>query len=157
MTWQEQFINKYSQVIIEATEGTNLFPSVKMAQLCLETYYGKTIASGNTNLFGIKATGNTTPYWNGFKVLKNTQEDDGGVHFDNDYFRAYKSASDSIKDHTYLLTQRPRFAIVINAKGPGEQAQALQDAGYATDPNYAVKLVQIMNKYDLYKLDKKKV
>ena len=59
-------------------------------------------------------------------------------------------------DHSYLIESQSRYQPVRNAKTPEEQARALQDAGYATDPSYANKLISIINSYNLKQYDQKK-
>jgi flagellum-specific peptidoglycan hydrolase FlgJ len=154
---QQEFIKKFSKEIIISTIGTSLFPSVKMAQAALETGYGKSIQKAGNNMFGIKAYGDKTPYWKGDYINLNTHEYYAGTPDNvNDKFRSYKTITDSIRDHSYFLKNLEHYKPVFLAKNPQEQAKALQNAGYATDPNYANKLIAIMDKHNLYKLDKKK-
>jgi flagellum-specific peptidoglycan hydrolase FlgJ len=152
-----QFIAKYENDVIAACAGSNIFPSVKMAQAALETGWGKSIA-GN-NMFGIKASGVKTPYWQGNSVIANTREVIDGISSQyNLAFRQYTSVSDSIRDHSYFLQSNPRYTKngVFTAKTPEDQCKALQAAGYATDPNYAKSLISIINTYNLKRLDVKK-
>jgi flagellum-specific peptidoglycan hydrolase FlgJ len=138
----QDFISQYSDDVIQASQGNNLFPSVIMAQMCLETGYGKSKV-GN-NMFGVKATGAHSPYWNGAAMNADTTEViDGQSGTYNLAFRAYDSIAQSIKDHSYFLLQNPRYkaAGVFDAATPQDQARALQAAGYATDPDYATKLI----------------
>ena len=121
MTVQD-FINTYSAPIIEACIGTSLFPSVKLAQAALETGWGASVIGEANNMFGIKASGNYTPYWHGDYVNKDTQEYvDGAYETVSQPFRKYNSLADSIKDHTYFLQQNPRYADVFTATTPEEQ------------------------------------
>ncbi|MCX6265877.1 MAG: glucosaminidase domain-containing protein [Bacteroidetes bacterium] len=146
------FFKKYGAALVEATQGTPLFPSIKAAQAALETGYGKSTI-GN-NLFGIKAAGAHSPYWQGkAQAAKTTEVLNGKAGTYNLEFRAYNSTADSIKDHSYFLLQNPRYkkAGVFTATTPEQQARALQAAGYATDPAY-----DIITKYGLKSLDKKK-
>lgn len=153
----KEFFSKYAYDIIEAVQGTGLLASVKIAQAALESGYGKTIITGNNNMFGIKASGQKTPFWNGnAKLLGTTEVINGKTVNINDAFRAYSNIGDSIKDHTYFLISNKRYKSVLDAKTPEEQAAALQSAGYATDPDYASKLINIINKYNLKEYDKKK-
>lgn len=155
MTQEEIFINKYSSAIIEACLGTPIFPSVKMAQLILESGWGKSVV-GN-NLFGIKATGKHTPYWKGDKIYSSTTEYVNGVAGNyNEPFRNYASQADSIRDHSHLLMTLNRYKIVLRAKTPEEQAIALKTAGYATDLIYADSLIKLIKQYNLKTLDEKK-
>lgn len=151
----QDFINSYQDAIINACIGTPLFPSVKMAQCILETGWGKRIV-GN-NLFGIKGRGYKTPYWDGSVIYANTQEyTNGSAGIYNEPFRNYKTQEDSVKDHNHLLLTLSRYQDVRQAKTPEEQANALQKNGYATDPNYASKLINLINRYNLKTLDQKK-
>jgi len=151
------FFRQFGPDIIDACQGTPIFPSVKAAQMALETGYGKSKV-GN-NMFGIKASGSASPYWKGERINAQTTEviqgKAGNYALD---FRAYKSVADSIRDHSYFLLQNPRYrkAGVFSATTPQDQARALQAAGYATDPDYASKLISIIARYKLESLDKKK-
>lgn len=155
MTPQE-FIKTYSGPIIDATKGTPLLPSVKMAQAALETGWGKHVIGDANNMFGIKATGSPNEYWDGSKVNANTAEYYNGVRgrYNLD-FRKYRSLQDSIKDHSRLLMTLPRYAPVRSANTAEGQARALQSSGYATSPNYADMLIDIINKWNLKALDQK--
>jgi flagellum-specific peptidoglycan hydrolase FlgJ len=151
------FFKQFGNSIIEACQGTPIFPSVKAAQMALETGYGKSKV-GN-NMFGIKASGAHSPYWSGrAQTAKTTEVIEGKAGTYNLAFREYNSISDSIRDHSYFLLQNPRYrkAGVFGASTPEQQAKALQAAGYATDPGYADKLIQIINRYGLKSLDEKK-
>ena len=151
------FFRQYGPAIVEACQGTAIFPSVKAAQMALETGYGKSKV-GN-NMFGIKAQGATSPYWKGKTISANTTEViQGKAGTFNLAFRDYNSVADSIRDHSYFLLQNPRYrkAGVFSAKTPQDQTRALQAAGYATDPGYSDKLIQIIARYGLESLDKKK-
>ena len=114
-----------------------------VAQAALETNWGKRLAGGRShNLFGIKAGAQ----WLGDKVSAATHEFVGGVRVaQRAAFRAYQSAADSFADYAHLLSG-PRYAA---ARGTGDDthrfAQALQHAGYATDPSYAAKIAAIAN------------
>ncbi|WP_016582452.1 glucosaminidase domain-containing protein, partial [Yersinia pestis] len=59
-------------------------------------------------------------------------------------FRVYGSYVEAVSDYVKLLTQNPRYAHVAAAQSPEQGAHALQKAGYATDPQYAQKLVSVI-------------
>jgi len=156
---QTDFIAKYEAAVISACAGSGIFPSVKMAQAALETGWGKSIETGNNNMFGIKAQGVKTPYWSGNTIVANTREVIDGVSAQyNLAFRQYATVADSIRDHTYFLQSNPRYKAngVFAATTPEDQCRALQTAGYATDPNYAATLISLINGYNLKQLDQKK-
>lgn len=115
-----------------------------VAQAALETGWGRHIAgdqAGSNNLFGIKATG-----WDGARVSSGTHEyANGAMHREQASFRAYDSVADSFSDYARLL-HNPRYSAVRAAGGDvGRFADALQRAGYATDPAYADKIRTIAN------------
>jgi flagellar protein FlgJ len=69
-------------------------------------------------------------------------------------FRAYRSMTDSLIDHDLMLSSSKRYAEAMqSASDPRQFAQELAEAGYATDPEYASKLIALMDRYDLYRLD----
>lgn len=151
----EEYLKKYATDFVIACQDNSLFPSVKIAQAALETGWGKHVV-GN-NLYGIKATGNTTPYWDGSYVTAGTTEyANGSYNPRQSRFRSYSSISDSIRDHSHLLLTADRYKSVRSAQTPEEQARALQSCGYATDPNYASKLISIINSNNLKQYDQKK-
>lgn len=157
MTRAEQKANiiRYEKPVIEGTQGTTLLPSVAMAQLILETGYMQHIV-GN-NLFGIKADGAFTKYWNGSAVSAQTQEYYSSTPENvTGLFRAYKTEADSIRDRTAFLQTNGRYSQVFKEKTFEGQCKALQSAKYATAPEYANTLISIINSFNLSAMDEKK-
>jgi len=155
MSKVSDFINRFGGDFVAATEGTKLFPSVKAAQAILETGMGVHVP-GN-NMFGIKANGTPSKYWKGDAIDATTQEViKGEAQNLTQGFRKYDSIADSIKDHSEFLYENNRYKDVFLASTPEDQARALQKDGYATDPNYATKLIALIVSYNLYTLDQKK-
>lgn len=120
-------------------------PSALVAQAALETGWGRAVpnqANGSSyNLFGIKAGSG----WEGATANVPTLEFEDGVAVRKvERFRAYDSPADSFSDYARLIGNNPRYE---NARGAGGDvttfASALQEGGYATDPNYAQKIVGI--------------
>ncbi|MEF2966086.1 glucosaminidase domain-containing protein [Paenibacillus sp. M1] len=132
-------------------EGSKMFPSVRLAQNWLET--GGKINDWN-NLGGYKVgSGKTTPYWDGSSVNTKTWEVYNGTKVTTSAnWRAYKSLYDFYKDQD-LLFGNTRYARVRAATTPEEQCKALYACGYATDPEYANKLISIINSNNLTKYD----
>jgi len=126
---------------------SGLDPKVVIAQAALETGWGKFMIKGKSgnshNLFGIKAGKD----WVGDKVVTNTIEyKNGTVQRIKAGFRSYKSIEDSVKDYVQFLKSDSRYNQAIRqADNPAMYAYELQKAGYATDPNYADKILRIMN------------
>lgn len=121
-------------------------PLALVAQAALETGWGARVprrpdGSSSFNLFGIKSGSQ----WKGDEALSKTLEFQGGaLQPKTESFRAYGSHDEGFADYVELLSQNPRYQSVL-AAGPdaSRYAQALQDSGYATDPNYAMKIKAI--------------
>jgi mannosyl-glycoprotein endo-beta-N-acetylglucosaminidase/stage II sporulation protein P len=147
------FINKYKDDVIEATKGTGIYPSVKMAQMIIESADKNGVAGAGAtfvkalNAFGIKANSS----WLGKKLSFYTPKDGSPVNF----FRVYPTVKDSIIDHTKFLQNNKRYttAGVFNAKSPADQLIALQKSGYSESPIYAQQLAKIIHDYNLESLD----
>lgn len=119
-----------------------------LGQAALESGWGKRdikFADGSTsyNLFGIKAGGS----WKGATVDATTTEYVGGVARKTvEKFRAYSSYAESFADYANLLKSNPRYAATLQSGTDASKfANSLQQAGYATDPNYAKKLTGVIN------------
>lgn len=149
----EQFIETIANDVKRYAQ--NLLPSVTIAQAILESASGTSELAIRANaLFGIKAKDD----WKGQTFSKTTQEHVGGKTITITVpFRSYPSREASIKDHdAFFVTPEWRIAHyerVRQATTAEDQAQALKDCGYATDPDYADKLIAVINKYDLKQYD----
>lgn len=112
-----------------------------MAQAALESAWGQQPADGTGNLFGIKADRS----WKGASSLQSTQEFSGGAfHHEQAAFRRYESTAESFADYVRFLKDNPRYSQALDHGGDGERfVRGLQQAGYATDPRYAEKIIRI--------------
>lgn len=150
---RKAFIEKIAKDAIDATLGNGLFASVLIAQACLEGRDGQSVlAKKYNNHFGIKA-GST---WSGAIAQMLTKEYLKGAWVTvKAAFRAYPNHFAGFVDRCNFLLSNSRYtkAGVFSAKTPIEQAQALQKAGYATDPKYAASLASIIRIYGLEKYD----
>lgn len=148
------FIRTFSPMVIQASQDSGLFPSVMMAQAALESGWGESrLAKLYNNFFGIKAD----KAWKGEQVILSTQEYiSGELVTVQDGFRVYPTPLDSFLDRARFLRRNPRYVNVFLSGSPQQQAQRLQAAGYATDPNYAAKLISTIVANDLMALDIKK-
>ena len=132
-----------------ASRATGVPANLMLGQAALESGWGKRelkAADGTSskNLFGIKASGD----WNGKVVEATTTEYINGVKQKRiEKFRAYDSYADSFKDFAKLMTNNPRYEkVMANLNNVNNYAQAMQKAGYATDPHYASKLASVIQK-----------
>ncbi|WP_391571928.1 glycoside hydrolase family 73 protein [Cohnella sp.] len=147
-----QFIATLAPDAIRARrEGSPLFTSVRLAQNLLET--GGVIHSWY-NLGGIKVgSGAPNEWWDGSSVRKGTWEVYGGQTVNTTAnFRAYKSVYHFYRDQDRLFGNS-RYARVRSAKTPETQAEMLRACGYATDPQYATKIIALIDSYGLRKYD----
>ncbi len=143
----EEFIARLMPVAEKVAAEMGVDPRVLLAQSALETGWGRhMIQDGERvsfNLFGIKAD----QRWDGDVVWTNTTEYRGGVAMkERAGFRAYNSYEESFADYLQFLKGNPRYEKALNlAKSPELYTEALQKAGYATDPQYAEKINRIIN------------
>lgn len=129
-------------------EKTGVLASLTIAQAILESNWGRS-APGNM-LFGIKAGSS----WKGKTQLLWTHEFIGGVKKRvQATFRAYGSFYESLLDHGSLLTGNKRYKDVVGCKDYKRACRAIQAAGYATDPMYADKLINLIERYGLTRFD----
>lgn len=155
MTTRAQYIAKVAPLAVAARqEYPALFASLAIAQAILESGNGRSeLARVYHNHFGIKAN----RAWRGKVVSLKTKEvyDSKEVTI-IDGFRAYDTAEDSFRDRNRFLAVNRRYTTngVFSAATPQEQAKALQRAGYATDPNYANKLIDLIAGEGLERYDR---
>ena len=142
-----EFVQRMWDSAKSASAATGMPAQFILGQAALESGWGRreirhADGASSHNLFGIKA-GAT---WKGATVDAVTTEFSNGVARKvTEKFRAYASYADSFTDYARLITQNPRYAATLNAGADADRfARSLQDAGYATDPHYAVKLARVI-------------
>lgn len=138
---QYAFFDRHAEEIIQASLDTpGMLPSVALAQAALETGYGSShLYRNGNNLYGIK-------YTKGHKGGKIWSSKEG-------YFRAYRSADQSIRDRFHLLSRFKRYERVAKTQNAFEQVQAIAAAGYAEARNYAQVIIGIIQAYNLTQYD----
>ena len=152
---QSHFLSAIKQGAMDgAKEG--VLPSITAAQAILESGWGSSelAKAPNNNLFGIKDSED----WNGEIVTVPTQEYVNGDYITvNAAFRKYTSWNDSVVDHAKFFTstewRKNNYRKVVNETDYRIAAQELKNAGYATDPGYAGKLISLIEAYKLYEWD----
>ena len=143
----EDYIKQYRDLAVDEMKKYHIPASITLAQGLLESGAGQsTLARKSNNHFGIKCGSD----WQGKTVRHN--DDARG-----ECFRAYKHPKQSYEDHSKFLAGRPRYASLFKLKITDYKgwARGLKKAGYATDPRYAQRLIDIIELYDLDKYDKK--
>ncbi len=132
----------------QAARALNVNPDVLIAQAALETGWGRHVihtgqGHNSFNLFNIKASGQ----WQGDSVAVPTLEyDAGNPRYERASFRKYDSYGESFADYVRLMKTSARYQPALAAgKDSSAYAEALQQAGYATDPHYADKIKRLLN------------
>jgi hypothetical protein len=148
------FINAVGEAAQRSYRSTGVPASVTIAQAILESDWGRSrLARQGNNLFGIKALGSTSGPA-GVVTLATWEHVGGSDVVVQAPFKAYFTLEQSIDDHGAFFTRNRRYAAALAVASDARAfAQAIQDAGYATDPNYASKLVVLMDRYGLYRFD----
>ncbi|MGE5672859.1 MAG: stalk domain-containing protein [Mycobacterium leprae] len=155
LTSKDEFKGLATQLAIANYRETGIAASLQVAQALLETGWGQSVpvdkytGQFSYNLFGMKGTGPAG------SIISNTWEEYNGLTYRVDAnFRAYHNVAENWRDHSDLLLTRawyaPFRAVMSN---PVLGAWGLKRSGYATDSQYPTKLINIMNQYDLFKLD----
>jgi LysM repeat protein len=138
------YIDQYKNIAIAEMEKYGIPASIKLAQALLESGNGNsTLARDANNHFGIKCGGT----WTGKSI---TKSDDNP----NDCFRVYDNPEQSFKDHSqFLLRKRYEKLFSLDKNDYRGWARGLKDAGYATNPRYPELLIDLIERYELYKYD----
>lgn len=138
------YISQYHIIAQYEMKQSGIPASITLAQGILESGAGEgDLTKRANNHFGIKCHG-----WTGEKVY---HDDDRK----QECFRKYTHPRESFKDHSSFLTSRSRYASLfkLNKKDYKGWAKGLRKAGYATDPKYPVKLISLIERYELDKYD----
>lgn len=139
-----QYVAIYKPTAIKMMKKNGIPASIILAQGILESSNGNSeLARNANNHFGIKCTNE----WRGKTY---TMDDDRP----NECFRRYATAEASYLDHSEFL-KRPRYLHLFQLDIDDYKgwAKGLKKAGYATNPKYPQLLINIIEKYKLYKLD----
>ncbi|MNO13245.1 Exo-glucosaminidase LytG precursor [compost metagenome] len=147
---KNEFIEKIAPLAVASAEESGIPASLTIAQAALESNFGASrLATEAHNLFGIKGSGP-----GGSLILPTTEYRGGRAVTVNAAFRKYPSWAESIADHARLLSAK-RYTGVLRKSG-AEAARAVAAAGYASDPQYANKLIRFMDSYNLTQYDEAK-
>ena len=134
----------FSQKFNSTEDYVKFFAPIAMAQGILESGGGKgRLAVEANNHFGIKCH-----EWNGKKIYHDDDEK-------QECFRKYDTPEFSYRDHSIFLATRDRYSFLfkLDINNYEKWAKGLKKAGYATDPKYPKKLIDLIERYDLDKYD----
>jgi hypothetical protein len=139
----QDYIKKYATKAQQEMKRSGVPAAITLAQGILESESGNSdLATKSNNHFGIKCKSN----WTGEKVYHN--DDERG-----ECFRKYSTVEDSYKDHSDFLKNNERYAFLFDLEVTDYYgwAKGLKKAGYATNPVYAQRLIDIIEKYEIQK------
>ncbi len=142
---REEYIDQYRHIAIDHQQRYGIPASITMAQGILESDCGNSYLSRKSNNhFGIKCKSD----WKG-RTVRHTDD------APNECFRAYDNVENSYEDHAVFLDQSPRYNALfdLSATDYRNWAKGLKAAGYATAPDYAPRLIKIIEENKLYLLD----
>ncbi len=153
----EAFVNSLWPYAVRAGESLGVSPKILIAQAALETGWGKKVLQhrdgrSSHNLFGIKADAR----WSGERIAATTLEFNGGaMQKQTAFFRSYPDFGQGFADYVKFVADDPRYtAATARAADPVGYIRALHRAGYATDPAYADKVLNVLNRPLVADLDK---
>ncbi|MBT4963784.1 MAG: flagellar assembly peptidoglycan hydrolase FlgJ [Francisellaceae bacterium] len=141
------FVEKVWSGIKEVAKSIDIDPKMMLAQAIHETGWGRFIPKISTgelanNLFGIKADES----WHGSSIVaKTTEVEDGVVKQQKEKFRTYGNVRTSMEDYVDFVSNNPRYEKALASNNGVEYIKELHKAGYATDPNYSDKVLNIYN------------
>ncbi|MBO2661795.1 flagellar assembly peptidoglycan hydrolase FlgJ [Shewanella algae] len=145
---QEEFVRQLYPHAKAAAEALGTQPEVLLAQSALETGWGQKMVRGHkgessNNLFNIKADRR----WQGEKAAVSTLEYEQGTAVRQKAdFRVYDSFEQSFNDFVRFISDNDRYSQARKmAANPDEFIKALAEAGYATDPQYANKVMKVLD------------
>ena len=149
---QRGFIERIGAMAVADMKESRILASVKIAQAILESGWGRSKLTAITkNLYGIKTNAN----WKGpFFSIQTQEPSDGSNTPTTALFRAYANWEESVADHSALLAGLPRYRAAIGETCYKKACRAIHAAGYAADPKYSDKLIQLIELYSLYVYDK---
>jgi len=142
---REEYIERYKSIAVSQMERYGIPASITMAQGILESDSGNSwLSLQSNNHFGIKCKKN----WTGPRVFHDDDAKD-------ECFRAYESVEASYHDHAEFLDTQPRYdsLFAYSSTDYRSWARGLKAAGYATAPDYAQRLIRIIEDNKLYLLD----
>lgn len=148
----QEFYDNLKMGSIKGWHEYGILPSLTGAQALLESDDGNSeLAAVYNNYFGIKAD----ERWDGEKILLPTKEVIDGEVIDTEaYFRVYENPEDSVVDHGKFLVENERYNALIGERDYKIAAAKISEAGYATDPDYANKLIEIIEQEEFYNWDR---
>jgi len=150
----QAYIDRFQELAIAEMTRSGIPASIKLAQALHESQAGTSpLAQKANNHFGIKCKS----WWTGETYYHKDDDLNKRGELIESCFRSYGSIVESYLDHSDFLMYRSRYAPLFEISSTDYKAWArgLQSLGYATDPNYADKLIRLIETYDLARFDQR--
>jgi flagellum-specific peptidoglycan hydrolase FlgJ len=141
------YIKQYAPVAIAQMKKYGIPASISLAQGLVESRAGtSSLAVNNNNHFGMKCFSKNCKKGHCTNYTDDTHKD---------FFKKFPSPKESWQAHSELLSSGRYAKLKKYGRDYRAWAKGLKNAGYATDPGYAGKLVGIIEMYDLHEYDRK--
>lgn len=142
----EDYVGRYSSIAVGEMKKFGIPASISLAQGLIESRAGTSkLAVNNNNHFGLKCFSRNCKKGHCTNFTDDTHKD---------FFRKFKNPWESWRAHSQLLASGRYTRLKKHGRDYRKWAYGLKSVGYATDRNYAEKLIGIIERYDLYKYDR---
>jgi flagellum-specific peptidoglycan hydrolase FlgJ len=145
---QKAYVKRFANVARMEMDKYGIPASITLAQGLLESNVGESkLATRNNNHFGMKCFSKSCSKGHCSNFTDDSHKD---------FFRIYKSAWESFRAHSLLLKRSSRYQPLFQLKSNDYKgwARGLKKAGYATDPKYAEKIINLIEDLDLHQYDR---
>lgn len=151
----QRFIQSIAPYAQESERATGVPASVAMGQAILESGWGRSgLTVWGGAYFGIKCSNVTSPLQKGCSPQQTLEYDaSASPRSEVARFRTYATPRDSFVDHGRFLRDNPRYAPAFTTKDPAQFAASIQQAGYATHPDYAAQVMSVIDANGLRRYD----
>lgn len=149
---EKAYIERFAPLAIKEMRRVGIPASITLAQAVVESNAGQSkLAQKSNNHFGIKCKS----YWTGLTVQYKDDDFDAKGKLIESCFRAYGDIESSFRDHSDFLKGSDKYSELFTLDKSDYKAWAvgLMSSGYATDKTYALKLITVIEDFQLYRFD----
>lgn len=145
------FIERIAPLAVKYMRQEKILASLTIAQAILESDSGKSeLAVNANNLFGLKV--NST--WKGEVYYKKTKDFKDGQWIEvTAVFCKFSSWEACVEYRSSVFLKKPQYKPLWGVMNYKDACRIIWECGYATDPNYPKKLIDLIEKYKLYEYD----
>jgi len=154
--YQESYVSAAGPIATAIHAAYDIPASVAVAQSILESNWGRSkLSVDDRNYFGFKCVTPTSPGPIALRCARYpvTECVPAPCHPADAYFRSYASIDDSFRDYGRLLTTSPNYAAALPVRSDPDAFIRVVARKYATDPEYANKVIRLLDRYDLRRFD----